>query len=69
MRLVLPSSSDYPGVAPCCAQMAAYAVGKPPPPPLHWQHRRGESVKLVALLAAVLLVGGSVVASVRPDSV
>ena len=47
------------------AQMAAYAVGKPPPPPLHWQHRRGESAKLVALLAAVLLVGGLVVASVR----
>ena len=48
-----------------CPQMAAYAAGKPPPPTLHWQHRRSESVKLIALMAALLLVGGLVVASVR----
>ena len=46
-------------------QMAAYAVGKQPPPTLHWQHRRSESVKLIALMAGLLLAGGLVVASVR----
>ena len=45
--------------------MAAYAVGKQPPPTLHWQHRRSESVKLIALMAGLLLAGGLVVASVR----
>ena len=49
--------------------MAAYAVGKPPPPTLHWQHRRSETVKLIALMAALLLVGGLVVASVRVQGV
>jgi len=46
-------------------QMAAYAVGRTPLPTLHWQHRRSESVKLIALMAGLLLVGGLVVASVR----
>ncbi len=45
--------------------MAAYAVGRTPLPTLHWQHRRSESVKLIALMAGLLLVGGLVVASVR----
>ncbi len=63
-----PASTSLvsPQLISCVAsQMAAYAVGRTPPPTLHWQHRRSESVKLIALMAGLLLVGGLVVASVR----